>query len=390
MASHLSKAEKISKLKQWLNQTALDPAIVKQNLGVEDNKISAKVLLASSEKLIKINKKEAEPDDRDNLKFSNFLGAEDQFEEHVAMDAGRYQQKAAYKMQTKKNLSWLHPGFFNPQIRSTIIGNSLAVNVDGINPLEFYDNSHRITKMGPGGIPCYCKDTEVLTLEGFKLWRDVTGNDRLAGIKDGVLDYFKPLHLYKKKYCGLMHMLSTDKLNYLVTPDHSCYISVRHIMEDGKLSDWSTFTFVTAKYITNFPSYLQVRFKANLEAERDDVVVVEHAEGALSTVEYDDYVYCAEVPGHLLYVRRAGKAMWSGNSSDAIPSTSRNVAPSSFGFYDPVHISESTNIGVTNYINNGVGKGKDNQLYRIMKTKDGLKWMSHTDILNRQVKIPEY
>lgn len=226
----LSKPEKVSKIKQWLNQTQLDRAIVKQNIGVDSDKINPAVLLAASEKLIRINKKTDEPDDRDHLKFSKFMGLEDFMEEHVARDAGRIQHKAAFKMQTKKNLSWLTPGFFSPQIRSVIIGNSLAQNVDGINPLEHWDNSHRVTKMGPGGIP----------------------------------------------------------------------------------------------------------------------------------------------------------------STDAIPPESRNVAPSSFGFFDPVHVMETEKIGVTNFMNHNVGKGKDGKLYRIMKTKDGLKWMDHEDILNHQVKIPEY
>lgn len=226
----MTKPEKVSKLKQWLNQTQLDPHIVKSNIGVDDNKISPQVLLASSHKLIKINKKEAEPDDRDNLKFSKFMGIEDFVEEHINRDAGRVQQKAAYKMQMKKNLSWLTPGFFSPQIRSVIVGNSLANNVDGINPLEHWDNSHKVTKMGPGGIP----------------------------------------------------------------------------------------------------------------------------------------------------------------STDAIPPESRNVAPSSFGFFDPVHISESEKIGVINYVNQNVAKGDDGKLYRVMKTKDGLKWMNHEDVLNKQVHINEF
>jgi hypothetical protein len=83
--------------------------------------------------------------------------------------------------------------------------------------------------------------------------------------------------------------------------------------------------------------------------------------------------------------------MWSGNSTDAIPDESRNVSPSSFGFFDPLHISENLNIGVTNYVNHNVAKGNDNKLYRVMKTVDGkLKWMNHEDVLNHQILIPEY
>jgi DNA-directed RNA polymerase beta subunit len=155
---------------------------------------------------------------------------EDFIKENIERDAGRIQQKAAYKMQLKKNLSWLTPGFFSPQIRSTIIGNELAQNVEGVNPLEHLDNSHKTTKLGQGGIP----------------------------------------------------------------------------------------------------------------------------------------------------------------SDNAIPDSSRNITPTSFGFLDPLHVVENTRIGVNNYVNQNVVKGKDNKLYRVIKTKHGLKWMSHPEIVDSQVLVPEF
>ena len=149
----LTKQEKASKIKQWFNNTVVDPVVVKRTLGMESPHINAQVLLEASKKLIKLNRREIEPDDRDNLRYSKFMGMEDYVEEHILKDAGRHQAKAAQKMQAKKNLSWLSPGFFTGQVRSVIIGNTLSNNVEGINPLEHFDNSHRVSKMGPGGIP---------------------------------------------------------------------------------------------------------------------------------------------------------------------------------------------------------------------------------------------
>lgn len=226
----ITKAEKVIKIKEWLNKTELDSNVTKQTLGESLPNISTKMMLLASAKLIKVNKQELPPDDRDSLKFSTFLGIEDFVKEHIEKDAGKLQKKAAQKIQQKKNLSWLQSSFFTPQIRRVIIGNTLTNNVDGINPLEHYDNSHRVTKLGDGGIP----------------------------------------------------------------------------------------------------------------------------------------------------------------SVEAVPDESRQVNTSSFGFFDPLHISESEKVGVTNYIVNNVVKGKDNKLYRIMKDKDGkLKWYNHEDILNSKVLIPE-
>jgi DNA-directed RNA polymerase beta subunit len=227
----ITKAEKIDKLKAWLAATRLDSEVTNTTVGVSSSSVDPKVLLAATVKLVKINKKEAEPDDRDNLRFSTFHGLEDFVAEHIEKDAGRIQKKARMKLQQKRDLSWLHPSFFTPQVRSVIIGNSLAQNVEGINPLEHFDNSHRVTKLGEGGIP----------------------------------------------------------------------------------------------------------------------------------------------------------------STEAVPDSSRQVNTSSFGFFDPVHISESENVGVSNYIAANVVKGKDKKLYRVMKDpRTGkLLWVDHETILHSRVKIPE-
>jgi len=227
----ITKSEKIQKVKEWLLKSELDPVVLGDTLGQRISSITPQMLLTASHKLIKVNKQEIPPDDRDSLKFSTFLGIEDFIKEKIDKDAGRLQQKAKMKIQQKKNLSWLHPSFFTPQIRSVIIGNSLTNNVDGINPLEHYDNSHRVTKLGEGGIA----------------------------------------------------------------------------------------------------------------------------------------------------------------SVDAVPEESRQVNTSSFGFFDPLHISESEKVGVTNYISHNVVKGKDNKLYRLMRNnKTGkLEWIDHETILNSKVEIPE-
>lgn len=152
MADIVTREEKIQKIKAWLAKTYIDAGVTKQTLGEGLSSVSPRTLLLSSQKLIKINRKEVPPDDRDNLKFSTFLGLEDLVHEHISKDAGGMRKKAAMKINQKRNLSWLHPSFFTPQVKSVIIGNSLTNNVEGINPMEHFDNSHRVTKMGEGGI----------------------------------------------------------------------------------------------------------------------------------------------------------------------------------------------------------------------------------------------
>jgi DNA-directed RNA polymerase beta subunit len=227
--STLTKAEKIEKLKKWLAGTRLDPSVTGQTLNHPYASISLQSMLDSSKKIIAVSNNKAKPDDRDNLKFSSFLGFEDYLHEHIAKDAGRLQKKAQLKIRQKRNLDWWHSGFFTPQLRSTVIGNSLSSSVEGINPIAILSDSSKVTKVGTGGI-----------------------------------------------------------------------------------------------------------------------------------------------------------------SESAIPDESRQLSSSSFGFFDPALVVESTRIGVTNYINQGVAKGRDRKLYRVMKNNNGdLEWVSHDKVLNSTVKIPE-
>lgn len=148
----ISKQEKVQKIKQWFLKTKLDANVVNETIKVQATNVSPQVMLATSAKLIKLNKGEEEPDDRDNLKYSNFLGLEDVLKERIEKDAGRLQQKAKMKIKQKKNLSWLHSGFFTPQIKFGVVGNSLSQAVDEGNPVNLLDIATKVTKLGEGGV----------------------------------------------------------------------------------------------------------------------------------------------------------------------------------------------------------------------------------------------
>jgi hypothetical protein len=220
--------EQRTQVKTWLAKAKVDPDVLSQTLNVDADHISPQLLLKASQKLIKINKLETEPDNRDDLQYANFLGLEDFVKEHIEKDAGKIQMKAKGKMQQKKDLSWLHAGFFSPQIRSIVIGGSnLAQHIEGHNPIDSYDISQKVTKLGAGGIPCFSDDTEVLTLQGWKLWPNVVAEDKLAANVDGKLKFRTPDKLYSNWYTGVMYGLETMAIDYLVTPNHRLFTMKR-------------------------------------------------------------------------------------------------------------------------------------------------------------------
>lgn len=100
-------------------------------------------------------------------------------------------------------------------------------------------------------------------------------------------------------------------------------------------------------------------------------------------VNYEGEVFCAEVPGNLLLVRRGAtsKPFWAGNS----------VHASQFGFISPVEGPESERAGVDARLAWGVRIGSDGRLYqRFIDRKTGkTEWLTPEQLEGKVVKIPD-
>jgi DNA-directed RNA polymerase beta subunit len=131
------------------------------------------------------------------------------------------------------------------------------------------------------------------------------------------------------------------------------------------------------------------------------------------TVDYTGYVYCASVPGGLLYVMRNGRAHWSGNSInpamifdqqarvsrlgeggipnlESVPAEARNVQPSHFGFVDPLVTPESLKVGVDSRLTQAARKGEDGRLYAPFRdVRTGrTEWKTAQDLADAVVAFP--
>jgi len=132
--------------------------------------------------------------------------------------------------------------------------------------------------------------------------------------------------------------------------------------------------------------------------------------------KYQGKVYCAEVPGGLLYVRRRGRCHWSGNSLeeinpaeildkitqitrmgeggipsyDAIPDEARSVQPSHYGFIDPIRTPESFRTGVDVYAAIASRKGPGGRIFsKFINARTGKEeWKSPQEVADSVVTFP--
>ncbi|MFA5177043.1 MAG: hypothetical protein WC440_02700 [Candidatus Omnitrophota bacterium] len=98
---------------------------------------------------------------------------------------------------------------------------------------------------------CYDDQTEVLTESGWKLFKDVSGIDRMATKDFGtnVIEYQKPSRKISIDYSGDMYLYENQNLNFCVTPDHVIPCRKR----TGRKELWTGDYRLTADYLFNNP-----------------------------------------------------------------------------------------------------------------------------------------
>lgn len=109
-------------------------------------------LLASTEKLLAVNRGLEHVDDRDAT-FNDRIHTVDRLMgERVKLDHGKTLRALMGRLSRRKNLSALGPGAFDSYTVDYLKGNPTASAIEEINPMNIMEQRRRITKMGPGGI----------------------------------------------------------------------------------------------------------------------------------------------------------------------------------------------------------------------------------------------
>jgi DNA-directed RNA polymerase subunit beta len=129
----------------------LDPDVTKRTLGAPIKNLTPDAILSITKKLIAVNRKEAEPDDRDSMAFQQVFGPEDLIAERFTKDRAALRQ-LLWKATAKKTLDHLPTGVFNKAITAALVGSGLGSSLEEINPAEIFDHQARVTRLGEGGI----------------------------------------------------------------------------------------------------------------------------------------------------------------------------------------------------------------------------------------------
>ena len=167
---------------------------------------------------------------------------------------------------------------------------------------------------------CYDDKTEILTDNGWKLFKDLEkGVDLVATLNPNTneIEYQKPIRYIEKDYKGEMIGVNHPTIDFLVTPDHGMYFgNWKKEYSIKKACDiYGKYGFFKKNGIWKGVDkekivFDEVRYKNNYTEE----YVRKHN---WYKTNYDGKVYCVEVPNHIIYVRRNGKGLFLGNCNNA-------------------------------------------------------------------------
>jgi len=132
-------------------KTELDPEVTRRTLGSEYKNMTPETILAITKKLIAVNRREADSDDRDNMVYQSVVGPEDLIAERFTKDRQAL-NKLLWKATAKKSIDHIPSGVFDKAISAALIGSGLGSSLEEINPAEIFDHQTRVTRMGEGGI----------------------------------------------------------------------------------------------------------------------------------------------------------------------------------------------------------------------------------------------
>ncbi len=113
------------------------------------------------------------------------------------------------------------------------VGISGWMGTNGFLPDRFNVNfEHKRLMPGDLGPNCYDEQTEVLTREGWKFWRDVVATDEICTLRDGVVTYEVPSEFVSAKFDGELIGWESPYVDILVTPGHNMYVQDDHSRKD--------------------------------------------------------------------------------------------------------------------------------------------------------------
>jgi len=240
--------DKFSQVKEALRASVGDLKVSeKSNNTGEYIPLGLDGILASTEKLLAVNRGMVPVDSRDAQEFKRVYDTPALLKERVKMDRNKLVRKAIRNASKKGSLAGVSPFAFDDMMVGHLVGNPLSAPIEEINPLHGVDQSRRVTQMGPGGIgsdnaitqgmqnvepgqfgfksplegpESLSRDSKIFTSVGWIPAPEVTMEHEVACNIKGTLAFRHPTKVHRYPFQGDLIGVTSLYVDFLVTPNH--------------------------------------------------------------------------------------------------------------------------------------------------------------------------
>lgn len=148
----LDETGRSAKLRDIFNNMVLDDVVTSRTLGKPYKNLSVDAMMDSTRKILAVQKRQAEPDDRDAMAYQMIYGPEDFFAEKIR-SAYKVINPLLWKTTYKNNLDALTPNFLGKHVHAAILNSGLGQPSEEVNNAEILGQLTRMSRLGEGGIP---------------------------------------------------------------------------------------------------------------------------------------------------------------------------------------------------------------------------------------------
>lgn len=148
----LDSEGRVAKLRELFNKMELDDVVTARTLGKPHKNLSIEAMMDATRKILAVQKREAEPDDRDAMAYQMIYGPEDFFAEKMR-SAYKVMNPLLWKSTFKNNLSSLSSNFLGKHVNAAILSSGLGQPSEEVNNAEILGQLTRMSRLGEGGIP---------------------------------------------------------------------------------------------------------------------------------------------------------------------------------------------------------------------------------------------
>lgn len=141
-------------LREKISLSSMDAQINKMTVGQHYSHLSDDALLTAANEVMQIYQGKKNPTNKDNLAFKSVHGGEDFFHESLVKNSRELKMRLKPKIDNAKKISdLLLPQNFNRITHGFFTKSDGIVNFPmQVNIMEFIENAHKITPLGPGGL----------------------------------------------------------------------------------------------------------------------------------------------------------------------------------------------------------------------------------------------